>query len=301
MFFHRIGRRAILGGLLGLLLPVLMSAQSLHRSEQRGARFDHLDETEAMEFLELFRSSTLSAGHIFDFSLRVMPRRGAETHYQGRLWTTPLEEAISGSIIELAEADQSPMLRLLFFNGPEAPASIWQSDFEIASEESGFGPSRELSGKDRFVPLSGSDYAPFDLQMPFLFWADTSYDGRYFLRGRSTYTFIARPAEEDFPEGLDFTHLRLHFDAEFAALMQVDWLDRRDREVKTLALLEIKEVADQWLPKTLDLRHHGSRGKTRFTVLEAALNLLLPGELFTPDALSRELPEVDPDLFHRVN
>ncbi|MCC5789746.1 MAG: outer membrane lipoprotein-sorting protein [Opitutales bacterium] len=293
---------------LSVLIPCALDAQPRTRPTAPESRFDDLEKEEAEAFLERFRENTLQASYVFGFEMRVMPARGKGVTYQGRLWNGPVSEDTAGSLVEIFSDDRtSPEVQLLFHRNRSGESRGWKysGSVETQSPEEWGEEKREgvqvLEYDQFYQPLLETDYSPFDLQMPFVFWQDASYEGRYFLRGRSTYTFLVHPPEkfqED--DAWPWKAIRLHFDAEFEALMQVDWIDSRNRDRRTLALLEIKEVEDQWIPKTLDFRNRETRGKTRFTVNQVAFNLAFPQEIFTPMVLGRWSPVLDDDFFHPV-
>lgn len=291
-----------------LLLPSLLEAQPRSRPSAPSVRFDDLEKEEARAFLERFRENTLQASYVFGFEMRVMPARGRGHTYQGRIWNGPLTDDAAGSFVEIfSNNGDFEEVQLLFHRNRSGESQGWKfqgTPENISPEEWGTEPRdgvKLLNDQYLFKTLLDSDYSPFDLQMPFVFWPDTTYEGRYFLRGRSTYTFLVRPPENIRKNAAwPWEAIRLHFDAEFEALMQVDWVDSRKRDQRTLALLEIKEVAGEWIPKTLDFRNRETRGKTRFTVREVAFNLALPQEIFTPEALGRWSPVFDEDFFHPV-
>lgn len=291
-----------------MLFPCALEAQPRSRPTAPEARFDDLEKKEAEAFLERFRDNTLQASYVFGFEMRVMPARGRGVTYRGRLWNGPVSSDTSGSLVEIFGNDKSsPELQLLFHRNRSGESQGWKFSGKVEEQppEEWLDEIREgvkILDDDRlYEPLLETDYSPFDLQMPFVFWPDTSYEGRYLLRGRSTYTFLVRPPEEFRANSpWPWEAIRLHFDAEFEALMQVDWIDGRGRDRRTLSLLEIKEVEDEWIPKTLDFRNRETRGKTRFTVKEVAFNLGFPPEIFTPLVLGRWSPVLDEDFFHPV-
>ena len=86
------------------------------------------------------------------------------------------------------------------------------------------------------------------------------------------------------------TGVRVLLDTQFQALVQVEMLGAKGVAEKTIAILDLKKVGEQWLVKSIDLRNSLTRDKTRFTVNAAALDLALPPETFTPAALATEPP-----------
>ena len=51
--------------------------------------------------------------------------------------------------------------------------------------------------------------------------------------------------------------------------------------LKTLSILDLKKIGDQWIVKSVDFRDETTRNKTRFAVTAAALNQNFPSALLT--------------------
>ena len=88
------------------------------------------------------------------------------------------------------------------------------------------------------------------------------------------------------------TGVRMLVDTQFQALVQAELLGLKGSVVKTISILDLKKVGEQWIPKSIDFRNHLTRGKTRFTVTAAALDLVLPSEALTPEGLDSPPPAV---------
>jgi hypothetical protein len=65
--------------------------------------------------------------------------------------------------------------------------------------------------------------------------------------------------------------------------------------VKTSTILDLKKVGEHWIPKSIDFRNNVTRGKTRFNVLTAALDLALPENAFDSAQLGLPLPPIPPE------
>jgi hypothetical protein len=53
--------------------------------------------------------------------------------------------------------------------------------------------------------------------------------------------------------------------------------------------VDLKQVGEQWIPKSFDLRDDVSRDKTRFEVTAVALNLQFAGTVFAPASLTENV------------
>jgi thymidine phosphorylase len=167
--------------------------------------------------------------------------------------------------------------------------------------ESGPQPEAWIAGAaGKIVPaaagqaLAGTGLTIFDLQMPFLYWADFTYEGQAKLRGRPTHSFILRPPSGYVPPQPGLTGVRVLLDVQFQAMVQAELLGPKGAVEKSIVLLDLKKVGEQWLVKTIDVRDLRSRDKTRLTITAAALSLALPVETFTPDNLLGAPPAIPP-------
>ncbi|MGA3008139.1 MAG: outer membrane lipoprotein-sorting protein, partial [Opitutaceae bacterium] len=92
----------------------------------------------------------------------------------------------------------------------------------------------------------------------------------------------------------------VYLDTQFMALVQAELLGQDDQVLKTISLLELKRIGEQWIPKSFDVRDEVTRDKTRFVVKGAALGLTLPREIFAPQALGHAVNPPDAKLIEPV-
>lgn len=210
------------------------------------------------------------------FVLRVMPHRGVERTVLG---TWQGDRGKSGPISRVNVADE----RWLIESGlrPEA--------WFLANGST--GPVPAALGQ----AVAGTNVTVFDLQMPFLYWTDFYYEGQAKVRGRPTHSFILRPPSGSQLPQPGFTGVRVLIDAQFQAMVQAEQLGVADAVEKTIILLDLKKVGEQWLMKSIDVRNTKTRDKTRLTVTSAALGLHFPSGVFTPEALGAPPPLVPQD------
>ena len=129
--------------------------------------------------------------------------------------------------------------------------------------------------------------------MPFLYWTDFTYEGQARVRGRPTHSLVLRPpAGQPLPMP-ELTGVRVLIDTQFQAMVQAELLGAAGATLKSISVLDLKKVGEQWLVKSVDVRDHRTRDKTRFTVRAAALNLDWPAAIFTPTGLAGNPPPVD--------
>lgn len=232
------------------------------------------DQAEGARILSEFRQAGIAGDYWLSFELRVMPRKGAERTVTGALLGTP---GNGGPITRITTGDGTWLIEA----GPQP--SAWTVNGDVV-ESAGPGQS-----------LAGTGVTVFDLQMPFLYWTDFTYEGQARVRGRPTYSFILRsPAGQPLPEA-ELTGVRVLIDTQFQAMVQAELLGKGGTIFKSISLLDLKKVGEQWLVKAVDVRDHRTRDKTRFTVRAAALDLDWPPGMFSPAALTSPAPPVPGD------
>uniref|UniRef100_UPI0040494C84 outer membrane lipoprotein-sorting protein n=1 Tax=Cephaloticoccus sp. TaxID=1985742 RepID=UPI0040494C84 len=228
------------------------------------------DQEKGAEILREFRRLGIAGDYYLEFELRVMPRRGEETVYTGRLWGSRNELGpISRVVVDDAAGNQR---RLLIQNGPNPAVWSWQNGQPSSTAARLFDPL-----------LPATELTLFDLQMPYLYWDDFIFEGVNKILGRAAHTFVLRPPTNSAYPALGA--VRVQLDTQFHAMMQSTVLSPAGAEVKTLTVRDLKKVDDQWMVKAIDLRNEVTRDKTRFQVTRAALNLDLSPQVFSPESL----------------
>ena len=233
------------------------------------------DQAEGARVLHEFQSAGISGTYWLDFELQVLPHRGGEKTVAGELIGT--------------RSSQGPLTRLkigatswLIQSGPQA--STWRS-------ESGAKP--ELLGAAQTLnPLAGTDLTIFELQMPFFYWTDFLYEGLDRIRGRPAHRFVLYPQKELAAARPELTGVRVYLDTQFQALVQAELLGPKGSVDKIISILDLKKVGERYIPKAIDFRNNVTRGKTRFNVRGAALDLALPEDVFDPTKLDQPAPQI---------
>ncbi len=233
------------------------------------------DQAEGARILADFRRAGIAGDYWLSFELRVMPRRGAERTIAGTMLgmrgpTGPLSRLKAGEQSWLIESGPQPEAWTAGMTGEIAPAPAGQA-------------------------VAGTGLTIFDLQMPFLYWTDFTYEGQAKVRGRPTHSFILRPPSGYVPPQPGLSGVRVLLDEQFQAMVQAEQLGAKGTVEKTIILLDLKKVGEQWLVKTIDVRDLRSRDKTRLTITAAALGLALPVETFTPGNLLASPPAIPPE------
>jgi hypothetical protein len=268
-----------------LLFGLTLTAQAQPRfvPQPEYGQFGAPDQAEGRHVLEEFRAKGIAGDYFLEFELHVLPRRGDERVLTGQLWGTHNDQGPLSRVVIATDAAKKTELHLLVQNGP-API-VWSWD--------GVDAARLLDVAALFAPVAGTNLTAFDLQMPFLYWPDFAYQGLTRLRGRPTHQFLLQPPK-DFAEKYPVLKgVRVFLDTQFNALVQVELVGHDGQTLKTISLLELKRIGEQWIPKTFDVRDEVTRDKTRFLVKGAALGLTLPCEVFSPEQLGETVNPPD--------
>lgn len=255
------------------------------------------DQAEGAQVLAGFRNVGIRGGYWLKFELNVIPRKGPERILNGEMFGL---QGAEGPLTRLVVDDPanpggSHEQRYLLHGGPNSEAWTWNAG------EHGITP-HVLATDQWLAPVQGTDLTLFDLQMPFLRWSDFVYEGVANVRGRPAHAFLLYPppAFAAPPDALAPAAVRVFLDTQFAALTQAEWVDANGKPLKTVTVLDLKKVGDQWLVKSIDLRNHQTRAKTRFAVNAAALDLPLATDAFAPAALAQPAPTVPPAKIERL-
>lgn len=255
------------------------------------------DQTEGAHVLDGFRNVGIHGPYWLKFELRVLPRKGDERSLNGEMFGRQGEDGpLTRLSVDDPESKGGNHLQLYLLQGGANPAAwTWNAG------EQGVTP-HPMDSADWLRSVQDTDLTLFDLQMPFLRWSDFVYEGVANVRGRPAHAFLLYPPQSFAAATEKMTApaaVRVYLDTQFSALTQAEWLGADGKPLKTVTVLDLKKVGEQWLVKSIDLRNHQTRAKTRFTVTAAALDLDLPGEAFAPESLSHPAPVVPADKIER--
>jgi hypothetical protein len=277
-------RRAFFCAALGLALATVVAATEVPFRPAPHFLSGQADQAEGKRALQEFRAAGIAGGYWLSFELQVMPRQGEERTVRGQLYGL---RGDAGPLTRLDLAGRQWLIR------SGASPATWT--LPPRGQE-----AHELTAGESLSPVADTDLTVFDLQMPFLYWTDFVYEGLAKVRGRPAYSFILYPPADLAAQRPELTAVRVALDTQFHALVQAELLGAKGEPWKTITVLDLKKTGDQWLVKTIDLRNHRTRDKTRFNVNAAALNLDLPAGAFTPAGLAGELPPPDSARIERL-
>ena len=265
---NRRGRALLL--LLAAFLPRLGAGPSAGAPIPDYAQIGSLDQAAGRAALARFQQAGLPPGY-FEFTLRILPRRGDERDIPGRLW---VERNGPAAVFRLVLSPGTPEELRWLIRGGEQPGA-WKLNSAGAPDPA--------ASTEPLAP--GAIIAPFDLQMPFLSWPDETLVSVNRKLNRPANTFIFRPPPAFAAANPSVGSVRAYFDTQFDAPDEIDVFGPGGQPARTLSVVELKKLGDTYVPDQLDVRDEATRDKTRLDVTAAALNLGLPAAFFAPENL----------------
>ncbi len=267
------------------------SLEAQRRLGPRPIPYSELDREEGERRLAEMRQMGIEGVYSFLFELRVMPRRGKETVFRGQMWGSRNDAGpVYRYDIWEPGRQEERVLRFLIQNGPRP--EMWVYDSPEA--ENGV---RLVGVEEIFAPIPGTSFVPFDLQMPFIYWEDFSYEGLSRVRGRSSHGFLMEPPAAVAEEHSWLRGVRMFIDAEFNAMTGAEIAGTDGEVLRAFNIIDIKGIDDQWFPKTIDFRDETTGNKTRLSLQAAAMRLPREPFSFSPETLAEPLPALPRERF----
>ena len=285
--------RAFCFALVAWALPTVWGQAPGYRPAPNYITNGQADQAEGARLLKEFQGAGIAGDYWLGFELRVMPRQGAERTVAGEIFGTRNDRGPLTRIIFPGSANTKSWLMQ---GGPEP--SLWVSD-----SSSRTSAARSVTGDGLMEPIDGNpgtDITPFDLQMPFRYWTDFIYEGLTRVRGRPAHSFVLYPPASFTAASRGLAGVRILVDSQFQALVQAELLGTNKSAEKTITILDLKKLGEHWIPKEIDFRNNLTRGKTRFTVTAAGLDLALAGDVFEPGRLGSPPPPVPADKIQHL-
>ena len=269
-------RALFVSALLGCVTVTAAPTPGASQPAESYLQVGKLDQAEGRRVLEQFRHVGIAGEYYLEFEIRVMPRRGDERVFRGRLWGARNDQ---GAVLRVAVKDAAGQEhRLLIQNGVEA--GVWRSDARTDIP-------RRVGSLEPLV--EGVELTAFELQMPFIYWPDATLESVSRIRSRPAHAFLFRPPSSWAKEHPEVAGVRAYLDTQFNAPVQTEVLDARGRVWRTLSLVDLKKIGDQYIVKSIDLRNEATRDKTRLQVTAAALGLEFATAMFEPSGLNEEI------------
>lgn len=295
--FNFLKRSVAIGFVVAGLFCFCLSSFSI--AQQRAGRaavdrYEHIDEAEGMKRMVSFRNQRLAGDYCFRFELEHLPRRGKKVTHYGVMWGSWNEQGPVTRIHILTgdvAAENEESLELIIQNGLEP--KVWA---RTSSDEAFV----ILEGGMLFEPVIPSVvYAPFDLQMPFVYWDTFIYEGPARVGSRVAQQFLMMPPEGSASIARGIESVRISLDDAYDSLWRVEVLGQEEESLSRFTVESIKRVQGQYIIKEIALKDYASKERTRFKVKSASVGLVLDKKIFS--ALHSVLPEVLPDsLFEEL-
>jgi len=273
-------RAFFLGGCVVLALAVRAAPKGQNAPPL--APLGGANEDEGRAALEQVRNQGIPGNYFLQFQIHVLPRRGDERVIPGRLWGSRNQTGpVTRVSLTLPETGgRATERRLLIQNGRNSAVWRWESG----------GTVQLLGSASPFDPVvPDSDLSAFDLQMPFIFWDSFSYKGLVRFHGRPAHVLLMQPPPDFASKYPKVSGVRVRLDTQYNALVQTELLGPDGTVLKTLSLVDLKKVGEQWIPKTFDVRDELTRNKTRFDVIAAGIDLDFSRILFEPVQLAEDI------------
>ncbi len=233
------------------------------------------DQEEGRQVLAAFRRAGIPGQYYLQFVLRVLPRRGDERDFSGSLWGARNEQ---GAVTRVAVTDAAGGERRLLVQNGEHP-QVWS----VAAGQSASSPQ----AVDAFAPLiPGVELTAFELQMTYLYWPDATLEQVSRIRSRPAHVFFFKPPVAWAADHPGVSGVRAYLDTQYNVPVQTELIGRDGKVLRTLSLVDLAKVGEQYIPKTVDLRNEATRDKTRFQVTGAALGLEFSSIVFEPAQLT---------------
>ena len=284
-YFLKLFKRSAVCGLTvaGLFCVYFQAPAQYRKGGERASRFmERIDTKEGAKRLAAFRRQRLEGDFCFEFELAHKPRQGRTIPYAGIMWGSWNE---SGPITRLRvypvpskdneSVNSSQEVELIIQNGVTPQAWIRRndgSDFELIEGEALFEP---------IIP--GLLYSPFDLQMPFVYWKDFTYEGPTLVGvTRVAQQFLMQPPVLSASAERGISGVRVGLDDTYNALWRVEVMNAEGEVSSRFAVESFKKVQEQYIVKRITLTDYNSKDRTTFEVKAAALGISSSRDLFCP-------------------
>ncbi len=245
-------------------------------------KIETLSPEQAREAIETFRAARFGGDFCLRFSLTHMPRKGAEIVYEGIMWGKGFADGSALRLVFWKKDDPQQRTQYLLLGGKNARVF-----------KGGLGESaRELSAAQIAEPLApGLLYSPFDAMMPFIHWPTYVYQGPKRVQSRACDMFLFYAPDKWRADNPAQRGVLVALDRTFNALIYAQLISDSGEKLRSFRIVDLKKVREQWIVKRIDYTDERTRDKDRFAVWAAAVQITLPAEIFTVDALQM-MPEL---------
>jgi hypothetical protein len=256
-------------------------------------------QTKGRALLDAIRSSTFDGDFYFDFQIRLRPKRGAATLIPGQLRGS---RNIQGPVTRITLRPGSPdgQRDLIIQSGPQSAVWTWSRGDTAAaannnSDTNNNTAAARLDPAAMFEPLAGMDLTAFELQMPFIYWDDFTYEGLKSGNFRVTHAFLMRPPPDIAAAQPGLAGVRIYYDEGYRVITVFEILGPKGVVTKTMRLKDFQLVAGQFMLRKAELRNEATGNGTDFNVLMTGVKLDLPHDVFSPEKIAAPLDPPPPD------
>lgn len=288
--FLKFARIVVAAALSALPLAFVAPVSAVAQHSQMD--FKQLTQEEGRAVLREFRKFRFPADYCMDFEIVHKPRKSDdETVYAGTMWGTWDDGAIIRMEIRKAGDSVENTKKFLIKNG-EKP-ELWTLDEN--------GKAAKIDGDSAAPFFDGLIFTPFDVQTPFLFWEDFTYETTKRSRGRPVHFFSMTPPENFKKSNPDIGSVRIGIDRAYNVLMSVEVLDSDGARLKNFFVGSVKKIQDLYTFRELELRDERSRDRDTLVVKRAAMRLRFDPEFFSPENLAEKSPNLPDNLFEKLD
>jgi len=141
-----------------------------------------------------------------------------------------------------------------------------------------------IEGEALFEPIMpGLLYSPFDLQMPFVYWKDFTYEGPTLVGvTRVAQQFLMQPPVTSACAEQGISGVRVGLDDTYNALWRIEVMNAESKVSSRFAVESFKKIQEQYIVKRITLTDYTSRDRTTFEVKAASVGISLNRNLFCP-------------------
>jgi hypothetical protein len=300
-FFFRL-RSAVLGfaaaGLFYACLPSVSNAQRAGDSGPRPSIMQKIDAEEGAKRIASFRAQRLSGDFCFKFQLEHKPKGSSRTvRYNGVMFGSWNERGpvsrfqLYPQRVKRGELVEVSPIELIVQNG--VSPEVWMR--HDAAE-----PFARIKDGALFEPIfDGVIYTPFDLQMPFIYWDDYTYEGPANVLSRIGQRFLMKSPAGSLSARHGISGVRIALDDMYYGLLGVEVFGVNGEPRSEFTLRSFQKVQGQYIVKEIVLSEIDGgevQGSTGFKVKQASVGLIFDAAVFDPNC-DVDAPEISAALF----
>ena len=259
---------------------------------------EKIDAEEGAKRIASFRAQRLSGDFCFKFQLEHKPKGSSRTvRYNGVMFGSWNERGpvsrfqLYPERVKRGELVAVPPIELIVQNGISPEVWIRHGPAE---------PFVSIDGGALFEPIfDGVFYTPVDLQMPFIYWNEYTYEGPANVLSRIGQRFLMKPPEGSLSARHGISGVRIALDDMYDGFLDVE-VGGVDGEPRSeFRLRSFQKVQGQYIVKETVLSEVSGgkvQGSTGFKVKEASVGLIFDTAVFSPDR-GVDVPVISAALF----